>query len=184
MTTAYAAIAAGGRGVTPYAIKEIANREGEVLYRRDDPDLPRVVDSSAIETLSGMLEEVIKTGTGKRAELGGRPVAGKTGTSSDYRDAWFFGYTGDYTTGVWMGNDDNHPMQKVTGGSLPAQLWHDYMVEAEEGLPEHALLSYGSFWGTTSAASQGLSHAFTNFINGVLGGDDAQGQYPNEGRGR
>lgn len=140
LTGVYAAIASGGRIITPYAIKEIRNRDGRVLYRRENAVPPAVVDTKAVATLVDMMTEVVKSGTGKRAALG-RPVAGKTGTSSDYRDAWFLGFTADYVTGVWLGNDDNSPMKKVTGGSIPAELWHDYMTEAEAGLPARELLS-------------------------------------------
>jgi penicillin-binding protein 1A len=169
LTGAYASLAAKGRAVEPYAIKQITNRQGQVLYRHPDVTLPQVVSESAVETLTGMLEEVVKSGTGKRAALGDRPVAGKTGTSSDYRDAWFLGFTGDYTTGVWLGNDDDTPMRKITGGSLPAALWHDYMMEAEAGLPERRLLTGapGSDW--TNGVTEDISKGLNNFINGILG---------------
>jgi penicillin-binding protein 1A len=139
LATVYASLAAGGKAITPYAIKEIDSRDGQVLYRHNDVSAPQAVDADAVETLTGMMEEVVKSGTGKAAALGERPVAGKTGTTSDYRDAWFAGFTADYTTVVWMGNDDNEPTKKVTGGSLPAALWHDYMLDAERGLPEAGL---------------------------------------------
>ena len=139
MTGVYAALAAGGRAVTPYGIKEIRSRDGKVLYQRDEVNLPVTVNPQAVATLVDMMTGVVTYGTGKRAVLD-RPVAGKTGTSSDYRDAWFLGFTGNYVTGVWVGNDDNKPMKKVTGGSLPAALWHDFMAEAEAGKPARALL--------------------------------------------
>ena len=85
-----------------------------------------------------MLAEVIEYGTGKGAKLD-RPAAGKTGTSQDFRDAWFLGFTGDYTTGVWVGNDDDSSMKKITGGSLPVQVWRGVMTEAEKGLPAKPL---------------------------------------------
>jgi len=170
LTAAYASIAAGGRAVTPYAIKEVSNRNGDILFRRTEVNAPVTVDSNAVATLTNMLEEVVRSGTGKRATLD-RMVAGKTGTSSDYRDAWFLGFTSDYTTGVWLGNDNDAPMKKVTGGSLPAGLWHDYMVEAEEGRPEQGLSdNVTSSVGSTGAATESLSHAFTSFINNVVGG--------------
>jgi penicillin-binding protein 1A len=174
LTSAYASIAAGGRTVTPYAIKEIHNRQGQLLYRHPDVDLPQAVNSGAVGTLVDMMQSVVRDGTGRRAALD-RAVAGKTGTSSDYRDAWFVGFTGNYTTGVWMGNDDGDPMHKVTGGSMPAQLWHDYMMEAEAGLPERGLLAgapgHDGFGGVPAAVSK----AFGDFIDGVLGTNkDAQ----------
>lgn len=138
LTGVYASIAAGGRAVTPYAIKEIRNRVGQVLYRRPTITPPVTIDQQAVATLIDMMRDVVTYGTGRRAALD-RPVAGKTGTSSDYHDAWFLGFTGDYVTGVWLGNDDNKPMKKVTGGSLPAAVWHDYMMEAEAKLPPRDL---------------------------------------------
>ena len=179
LTAAYASIAAGGRAITPYAIKEVRNRNGDVLFRRADVKAPVTVDSNAISVLTGMMEEVVRNGTGKRAILG-RPVAGKTGTSSDFHDAWFIGFTADYTTGVWLGNDNNAPMKKVTGGSLPAGLWHDYMMEAEDGLLEKRdLNSSGGIWGSTGAATESLSHAFSNFIDSVIGDNKPPPVYKN-----
>jgi len=140
MTGVYAALATGGHAVAPYGIKEVRSREGKVLYRREDVTMPVTVNPQAVATLVDMMTDVVKYGTGKAATLD-RPVAGKTGTSSDYRDAWFLGFTGDYITGVWFGNDDNKPMKKVTGGGLPAALWHDFMVEAEAGKPVGPLLA-------------------------------------------
>lgn len=140
LTGVYAAIATGGRAVTPYGIKEIRSRGGKILYRREPVTLPVTVEPQAVETLVGMMQDVIAYGTGRRARID-RPMAGKTGTSSDYRDAWFMGFSGNYVTGVWMGNDNNKPMNKVTGGTLPAMLWHDYMLSAESTHKPRALLS-------------------------------------------
>jgi penicillin-binding protein 1A len=164
--------------VTPYAIKEIRNRQGQVLYQHPDVNLPQTVNPASVETLVNMMQSVVAYGTGKRAALD-RPVAGKTGTSSDYRDAWFIGFTGDYTTGVWLGNDDGHPMRKIVGGSLPAQLWHDYMAEAESGLPERDLLAGPPGGGFTGAVTQAVSKAFGDFINSVIGGS-SEGNYPSD----
>jgi len=169
LTGVYASLAAGGRAVAPYAITEISSRQGQVIYRHPEVNLPETVNPSAVQTLTGMMEEVVRSGTGKRAALGDRSVAGKTGTSSDYRDAWFMGFTADYTTGVWLGNDDDTPMRKVTGGSLPAALWHDYMVDAEANLPERSLSSGNSISDWTSGVTQDVSKGLSNFINGILG---------------
>jgi len=168
LTGAYASLAAGGRAITPYAIKDIRNRQGQVLYTHQDVTPPVMVSTSAVDTLVTMMEQVVKTGTGKRAALEGHPVAGKTGTSSDYRDAWFVGFTADYTTGIWLGNDDGHPMHKIVGGSLPAQLWHDYMTDAEKNLPDHDLFSRGGFVG---ALSHEISKSFSDFVNDIVGHD-------------
>jgi penicillin-binding protein 1A len=168
LTGVYASLAAGGRAITPYAIEEISNRQGVVLYQHTDATPPLMVSEQAVQTLTGMMEDVVRTGTGKHAALSGRPVAGKTGTSSDYRDAWFLGFTGDYTTGVWFGNDDDHPMKKITGGSLPAQLWHDYMTEAEADLPVRGL-GGGSIGNTVDAVTHDISKSFGDFIHGIVG---------------
>lgn len=138
LATVYASLASGGKAIEPYAITKISSRSGQTLYRRQDGNLPQVVDADAVATLTGMMEDVIQYGTGKGANIG-RPAAGKTGTTSDYRDAWFAGFTADYTTVVWMGNDDNSSTKKVTGGSLPAVLWREYMADAEQGLPVASL---------------------------------------------
>jgi membrane peptidoglycan carboxypeptidase len=88
--------------------------------------------------MTDMLQAVVQQGTGRAAMLD-RPTGGKTGTSQDFRDAWFVGFTADYTAGVWLGNDNGEPMERVTGGNLPARIWHDVMMEAERGLPSKAL---------------------------------------------
>src|SRR5208282_6877906 len=98
----------------------------------------RVMSPEFAGTMNEMLGAVIGHGTGRSAALA-RPAAGKTGTTQDYRDAWFIGYTADLITGVWFGNDDDKPMNKVTGGSLPAQTWRSFMVAATQTMPVKAL---------------------------------------------
>jgi len=172
LATVYASLASGGKAITPYAIQEIDARTGQVLYRHNDVSPPQAVDADAVATLTGMMEEVVKSGTGKAATIG-RPVAGKTGTTSDYRDAWFAGFTSDYTTVVWMGNDDNSPMKRVTGGMLPASLWHDYMIEAERDLPAGDLKTGGGLgqqiMDGAGAVTDDVSKAFGEFIDNVTG---------------
>ncbi len=144
----YAVFAAGGLEVRPYAIEEIKTLAGsEVIYNheRDEPPRKQIFERKVIEQLNTMLQAVVLEGTGKAAQLDYTYSAGKTGTSSAYRDAWFIGFTGQYVTGVWLGNDDFTPMARVTGGSFPAQTWHTYMVAAHDtdnipqiaGLPVH-----------------------------------------------
>jgi penicillin-binding protein 1A len=144
----YAVFAAGGLEVRPYAIEEIKTLAGnDVIYNheRDEPPRKQIFERKVIEQLNTMLQAVVLEGTGKAAQLDYTYSAGKTGTSSAYRDAWFIGFTGQYVTGVWLGNDDFTPMSRVTGGSFPAQTWHTYMVAAHDtdnipqiaGLPVH-----------------------------------------------
>ncbi len=139
LVTAYAAFANGGEAVAPYGIAEITDRKGAVLWRREGGGLGRVISPPALAKMTELLTGVITDGTGKAAALD-RPAAGKTGTTQDYRDAWFLGFTADYVAGVWLGNDDQrHAMRKVTGGSLPAQLWKQVMLAAHRGLPARPL---------------------------------------------
>ncbi len=135
LTAAYAAVANGGRGVWPYAIEEIRDGDGHVLYRRRGIGPGQVIGDREVAYLDDMLSEVIRSGTGRAARLD-RPAAGKTGTSQDFRDAWFIGYTAQLVAGVWLGNDDGSPMRRVTGGGLPARLWRDFMASAHQGLPK------------------------------------------------
>jgi penicillin-binding protein 1A len=146
-TAGYAVFANGGKPVRPYAIIEIRNQRDEVVYSHDlnEPKPQQVFERSVIEQMNQMQEQVVLAGTGRAAQLDFTHVAGKTGTSSSYRDAWFIGYTGQYVTGVWYGNDSFTPMNRVTGGSLPAQTWKLYNVGAHvsmnipqiPGLPVH-----------------------------------------------
>ena len=148
-TGGYAVFAAGGVEVRPYAIEEIRTIPGELLYNhdRDEPKRKRIFDLKVVEQLNSMLRSVVTDGTGRRTQLDYANNAGKTGTSSAYRDAWFMGYTGQYVTGVWLGNDDFTPMARVTGGSFPAQAWKEYMTAAHDtdnipdvpGVPPHPL---------------------------------------------
>lgn len=147
-TGGYAVFAAGGLEVRPYAIEEIRTLSGgDLVYShdRDEPPRKQIFDREVIGQLNTMLQAVVTEGTGKAAQLDYTYSVGKTGTSSAYRDAWFIGFTGQYVTGVWLGNDDFTPMARVTGGSFPAQTWHTYMVAAHDtdnipqivGLPVH-----------------------------------------------
>ncbi|MCX7795837.1 MAG: penicillin-binding protein 1A [bacterium] len=111
--------------IKPIAIKVIKDKDGRILYNSEIKN-SRILDEDVTKTITEMLENVIKYGTGKRANCG-HPCAGKTGTTSDYRDAWFVGFTRQYTACVWMGNDDNSPMKGVTGGMFPAEVWGKFM---------------------------------------------------------
>jgi penicillin-binding protein 1A len=147
-TSGYATFAHGGKRVKGYAITEIHNSQGNLVYsrKRDEKPDPQIFKRKVVETLNQMLSHVITEGTGRRAQLDFTTVVGKTGTSSGYKDAWFMGFTGKYVTGIWMGNDSFKPTNRVTGGSLPAQTWQAYNIEAHKnnynipaipGLPLH-----------------------------------------------
>jgi penicillin-binding protein 1A len=134
LVSAYAPFANGGRAVLPYGVLEIRDRQGNVLFHREGSGLGRVMSEAEVGEMNEMLSRVIAEGTGRKAALP-RPTAGKTGTTQDYRDAWFLGYTAQLVAGVWFGNDDNSPMRRVTGGSLPAEAWRQFMLTATAGMP-------------------------------------------------
>ena len=134
LTAAYAAFANGGFKVTPYMVTQvdIANKP---VYVRKAPTLTRVIDEAVNRDLTGMLYGVVANGTGGYASLHGREAAGKTGTTQDSHDAWFVGFTTDYVAAAWVGNDDSSPTRGITGGTLPAYIWHDTMLAAEGNKP-------------------------------------------------
>lgn len=133
MTSAFGVLANQGVRVEPYAIEKIVDDSGHEVYR-EHPVRTDVLSRQTVDTMVKMMLGVVERGTGKAAAIG-RPVAGKTGTSDDYRDAWFIGFTPDVVTGVWVGNDDNSPMPGMTGGSLPAAIWRGYMKPYMANLP-------------------------------------------------
>jgi penicillin-binding protein 1A len=112
---------------------------GKVLYARDQQSLGRIVEPRYVAMMNGMMRETLLIGTAQKAQLPGWPAAGKTGTSQDFRDAWFIGYTGHLVTGVWLGNDDSSPTKKATGGGLPVEIWTHFMKVAHQGVPVAAL---------------------------------------------
>jgi penicillin-binding protein 1A len=123
-----------GQRVQPYIIDSIITQGGEPVYSRSARSGVAVYDIANASMMVNMLKGVIDHGTGGRAAFD-RPAAGKTGTSQNYRDAWFIGFTPDYIAGVWVGNDDDKPMEKVAGGGMPATIWRGFMVAAHQGLP-------------------------------------------------
>lgn len=134
MTTGYGVLAKGGLQMNPYMIEEIRNSKGDLLYSNPIVQSPRVYPENLAADMNSMLTRVVVGGTGRAAQIPGWDVAGKTGTSQDWRDAWFLGYTAKYVGGVWVGNDDDKPMAKVTGGEMSARIWADMMKPAHEGL--------------------------------------------------
>jgi penicillin-binding protein 1A len=136
MASAYSTFANGGLRAPPYAAVEITNSRGEVIYRhdRDAPPLKQIIDHDTIVTMVSMMMQVVLAGTGRRAQLDNIETAGKTGTTNGYTNAWFIGYTGNYVGAIWFGNDDTTPMENMTGGTLPAQTWHEVMEYAHQGI--------------------------------------------------
>ncbi len=136
LTHGYSTFAAGGKRSDAYTVLEIRRPNGDVIYNRDQfAKMPeQVVPEEKIAELNSMLKEVVKSGTARKADLGFAPQGGKTGTNQNYRDAWYVGFTAHNVTGVWVGNDDFTPMEKVTGGLIPAPAWKRIMEKAEAGL--------------------------------------------------
>jgi penicillin-binding protein 1A len=139
MASSYAAFANGGIGIIPHAILEVKDSTGKVIYRRKPQTLGQVADPATIGMLNRMMRETLVSGTARRSDLPGYLAAGKTGTTQDYRDAWFVGYTGNLVTSLWVGNDDGEPTKKVTGSGLPAELWAEFMKQAHAGLKPQPL---------------------------------------------
>lgn len=135
-TAGYAVFASGGFKTTPYGFTQIITSKGDVIYdrRRDAPPAVRVLPEETVAAMNGILSQVPEWGTGRRAKLEGIRTAGKTGTTSAYRDGWFVGYTGNFTAAVWMGNDDYTSTRRLTGGSLPAMVWNKFMTFAHKGI--------------------------------------------------
>ncbi|MDX2156288.1 MAG: PBP1A family penicillin-binding protein [Hyphomicrobiaceae bacterium] len=139
LTGAYGVLAAGGAGIEPHAITRVRIGDGPAVYERDK-SLPRmVVSPDTVGVMNTMLNAVIVSGTGRRAALPRHQAAGKTGTTQEFRDAWFVGYTAHLVGGVWFGNDDGTPMTRVAGGGLPAETWRTIMAAAHEGLAPRPL---------------------------------------------
>jgi penicillin-binding protein 1A len=130
MAGAYDAFANGGRRVEPYGVSRIRTPQGRVIYQRSNPETGQAINNPPLYYLNEMLRGVVTSGSGRGAAIAGRDLAGKTGTTSDYKDAWFVGYTGGFVTAVWVGKDDNTAMRGVTGGSSPAAIWRGFMEAA------------------------------------------------------
>jgi penicillin-binding protein 1A len=141
---AYATFPNKGKSVTPHSVLEVRTGAGDLVWRWDrDGPKPRVaIPASTAADMVGMMSHVVSEGTARRAALDGIPTAGKTGTTNAYRDAWFVGYTGNFVCAVWYGNDDYSPTNRMTGGSLPAQTWHDIMAAAHQGVEVKDIAGY------------------------------------------
>ena len=152
MAQAYAPFSNGGQLTTAYGIERIRTSSGKLLYEHKADQRPSVIGNPPLSYMNQMLRQVMISGTGTRAAIPGYDLAGKSGTTSDYRDAWFVGFTGGFVTAVWVGKDDNTPMRKVTGGTIPAELWRAFMVQAlprlqVKGIPNGPAAPEGAIYG-------------------------------------
>ena len=159
LTSAYAVLANGGAAALPFGVESVEDSSGNVLFRQPGGGREQVANSDDIAQMTRMLEGVIDHGTGRAAAIG-RPAAGKTGTTSDFRDALFVGYSGDLVAGVWVGNDDDTPMRHVTGGSLPAEIWRNFMLAALKGAPARALGGSAGSFSSEGGGGRGLEAAW------------------------
>ena len=140
LVAAYAVIANGGTGIIPHVITQVKSASGELIYKRQPAAIGRVIEPDKDAMLQAMMRETLQVGTARKADLPGWDAAGKTGTTQDFRDAWFIGFTGHLVTGVWFGNDDNSPTKKVTGSNLPVESWSRFMKAAHQGVPPLTLI--------------------------------------------
>ena len=139
LVSAYAPFANGGFAVAPHVIERVRTTDGKALYVRSAQMLGRVVDARYVAMMNAMMHETLVSGTARHADLPGWLAAGKTGTSQDFRDAWFVGYTAHLVAGVWLGNDDNSPTRKAVGGGLPVEIWSRFMRAVQQGVTPTAL---------------------------------------------
>lgn len=178
LTRAYAVFANGGSAVTPYFVTQVSDNAGNVLYTRKEPEYrERVVAEHVNKDLVAMLYGVTTRGTGISAAVPGHEAGGKTGTTQDFHDAWFVGFTHDYVAAVWVGNDDSTPMKSVTGGSLPAQIWKATMTVAEKGLPATPL-DKSDVQPPSDTTFFGDSDTYTGAATGDEESGATQGIYP------
>jgi len=164
LVSAYAPFANGGFAISPHVIARVRSTDGKTLYARPAQVLGRIVDARYVAMMNMMLHETLASGTARHADLPGWPAAGKTGTSQDYRDAWFIGYTSNLVAGVWLGNDDNSPTRKATGGGLPVEIWSRFMKAAHQGIAPTAL---------SGVAGNGWTSPLGNYPNSYGTGNQA-----------
>jgi penicillin-binding protein 1A len=143
MARAYVPFANGGAAVAPYVVREIRTANGRILFRRAGDNAGRAIRTDHVAMMNHMLARAVDVGTARNARVPGWSVAGKTGTSQDFRDAWFIGYTAQMVTAVWVGNDDNSPTRRTSGGGLPTAIWNRVMMLAHQGLPPVSLPGAG-----------------------------------------
>src|SRR5579862_4016641 len=146
LVSAYAPFANGGFATSPHVIERIRSGDGKVLYARAPAALGRIVDARYVAMMNAMMHETLVSGTARHADLPGWQAAGKTGTTEDFRDAWFIGYTSHLVTGVWLGNDDASPTRRATGGGLPVDIWSRFMKTALRGTAPAPLPGVAGGW--------------------------------------
>jgi penicillin-binding protein 1A len=159
LVTGYAPFANGGIAIQPHIILRVKTAQGRMLYQRKGASFGRVIEPQHVAMMNMMMQETLTTGTAKRAELPNWQAAGKTGTSQDYRDAWFVGYTGLLVAGVWLGNDDNSPTRRASGANLPVDIWSRFMREALQGIPPVPLPAMPAREQPTAANGDGATRA-------------------------
>jgi len=152
LVAAYAAFANGGNAISPYVVERVRTAAGKILFARSKEEFGRIIEPRHVAMMNAMMRETLRIGTAQKAQLPGWQAAGKTGTSQDFRDAWFIGYTAHLVTGVWVGNDDSSPTKRVTGGGLPTEIWSRVMKVAHQGVPVAALPGTGVSAGGPLAA--------------------------------
>jgi penicillin-binding protein 1A len=142
LTSAFTPFANGGYSVVPFSVRRVVTRDGQIIYERSGDGLGQAMSNRNLGSMNSMMRAVVNEGTAKKAQIPDFDIAGKTGTSQDYRDAWFVGYSSYLVGGVWLGNDDNSPTRTVTGGSMPAAIWKDVMQVAHANLSPAPLPGY------------------------------------------
>ena len=182
MAQAYAAFSNGGRRARAHGITRIRTRDGRVLYQRTEGGAQQVINNPPLYYMNQMLRSVITGGTATAAAIEGYDLAGKTGTTSDYKDAWFVGYTGGFVTAVWVGRDDNTAMQRVTGGGAPAAIWRQFMAAAlprlnVQEIPDGPAMPEGWEDGLMQEGEDPIGDILDG-IGGLFGGDGGPGGEP------
>jgi penicillin-binding protein 1A len=174
LTTAYVPFANGGQGVIAFGIQRIKTASGKVLWERKNSGPITVMTPANAAAMTSLMVATVETGTGKAARLSDRPSAGKTGTTQDFHDAWFVGYSADLVCGVWIGNDDNTPMKHATGGGLPAHIFKSFMEGAEAGLPSKPLAGteVPVAGDTTAPPDESSGDDFSKFLDSLFGKGD------------
>jgi penicillin-binding protein 1A len=162
LTSAFAVFANGGLAVAPHVVERVRSADGKTLYARTPQNLGRIVEPQHAAMMNAMMQETLLSGTARKAALGSWPAAGKTGTSQDFRDAWFIGYTGHLVAGIWLGNDDSSPSRKATGSGLPIEIWNKFMRTAHQGVPVASLPGTAGGVVTASVPAAGVPLPPTN----------------------